>query len=264
MDFTVSEARQERLVVGDGEARREIAILKREGAAPGLFWLGGFKSDMGGTKAVALDAFAVRRGLALTRFDYSGHGTSGARFEDGTISRWLEESLAVFATTAGPQIVIGSSMGGWIALLMVEALRAKGDSRVAGLVLIAPAIDMTKTLMWDAMKPAERKALKKTGSIRQASDYDPEGYPITAGLIEDGERHLFGGRLIETGCPVHVLQGMADTDVPWRIAAGLMSQFASDDAVLTLVKDGDHRLSRPEDIERLTAAVDGIIAESSH
>jgi pimeloyl-ACP methyl ester carboxylesterase len=259
----VSEARQERLFVGEGEAARDIAVLRRDGASPGLFWLGGFNSDMTGTKAATLDAYAERRGLGMARFDYSGHGASGGRFEDGTISRWLEEALAVFATTEGRQIVIGSSMGGWLALLLTVAVRAGGSDRVGGLVLIAPAVDMTKALMWDAMKPKERKELKQAGSIRQKSDYDPDGYLITNALIEDGEKHLFGTRLIETGCPVHILQGLADTDVPWRHATALVSQLASDDVVLTLIKDGDHRLSRPEDLDRLIAAVEGVMAEGS-
>ena len=252
------------LTVGDGADRREIAVLSRPGGAPALFWLGGFKSDMAGTKARAFDTFAEVRGLAMTRFDYSGHGRSGGRFEEGTISRWLEEALAVFDRTSGPQIVIGSSMGGWLALLLTEAHRAAVGpeaSRVAGLVLIAPAVDMTRALMWEGMSKAARKALTETGFWQRPSDYDEEGYAITRALIEDGDRHLFGDRLIETGCPVHILQGVRDTDVPWRHAAALVSRLASDDVVLTLVKDGDHRLSRPEDIERMAAAVDEIIVE---
>jgi pimeloyl-ACP methyl ester carboxylesterase len=255
----------ERLTVGDGAEARQIAVARRKGGRPGLFWLGGFKSDMGGTKALALDQFAARLGLAMTRFDYSGHGQSGGRFEDGTISRWLEEAGAVFdRMTEGPQIVIGSSMGGWLALLLTEAHRAAvgaDKSRIAGLVLIAPAVDMTKELIWAGMKPAARKELMKTGQWRRPSDYSAEPYVITKALIEDGEKHLFGTRLIETGCPVHILQGLLDTDVPSRHAAALVSRLASDDVVLTLVKDGDHRLSRPEDLARLEAAVEGVMAE---
>jgi len=250
------------ITVGDGAAAREIAILARPGGEPGLFWLGGFASDMAGTKAEALDAYAAERGLAMTRFDYSGHGRSGGRFEDGTISRWLEEALAVFDHTEGPQIVIGSSMGGWLALLLTQAHRAAAGpeaSRIAGLVLIAPAVDMTRALMWEGMPKKARKELTETGVYRAPSDYDEAGYVITRALIEDGDRHLFGDRLIETGCPVHILQGVRDTDVPWRHATELVSRLASDDVVLTLVKDGDHGLSRPEDIERLEAAIAGII-----
>ncbi|MCP4384719.1 MAG: alpha/beta fold hydrolase, partial [Hyphomicrobiales bacterium] len=174
------------------------------------------------------------------------------------------ESLAVFDSTTGPQIVVGSSMGGWLALLMTEAHRAAVGaeaSRIAGLVLLAPAVDMTRALMWTGMSKTDRQTLMETGAYRAPSDYDDDGYLITRDLIEDGDRHLFGDRLIETGCPVHILQGIRDTDVPWQHASELVSRLASDDVVLTLIKDGDHRLSRPEDLERLEAAVDGIVSE---
>jgi alpha-beta hydrolase superfamily lysophospholipase len=255
----MGEARAERLIVGDGEARRDIAVLARLGAAPGIFWLGGFRSDMTGAKAVAGDAFAAEHGLAATRFDYSGHGASGGRFEEGTISRWLEEARAVFGRFAeGPQIVVGSSMGGWIALRLAVALRE--TARIAGLVLIAPAVDMTRALMWDKMDGAAREELMATGGWRVPTQYASEPYLITRALIEDGDRHLFGETLIEVGCPVTILQGVADTDVPWRHATALVSRLASDDVVLTLVKDGDHRLSRPEDLDRLHAALSTMVA----
>lgn len=251
-----------RLTVGAGESAREIAVLSRAGASPGLVWLSGFRSDMTGSKASAIDAHAAGRGLACTRFDYSGHGQSGGRFEDGTISCWLAEARTVFEhCTEGPQIVIGSSMGGWIALLLAEALRDSG--RVAGLVLIAPAVDMTRALMWDTWSKTAQNVLAKTGVYLRPSEYSDEPYPITRALIEDGDRHLFGERLIEPGCPVHILQGMADKDVPWRHAQALTTRLASEDVVLTLVKDGDHRLSRPEDIERLKSAIDGLIEQAS-
>jgi pimeloyl-ACP methyl ester carboxylesterase len=249
--------------VGDGTEARDIAVLTRPGAGPGVVWLGGFASDMRGTKAEALDAWAARTGRAFTRFDYSGHGASGGTFAEGTISRWLEEAKAVFDRTEGPQVIVGSSMGGWLALLLTEAHRAAvgvDESRIAGLVLIAPAVDMTKVLMFDTMTKKEKKQLREEGAVSSPSDYDPEGYLITKALIDDGETHLFGERLIETGCPVHILQGIGDTDVPWQHATALVSRLASDDVVLTLVKDGDHRLSRPEDIDRLIAAVEGITA----
>ena len=249
------------IAVGAGPAGRDIAILSRPGGSPGLFFLGGFRSDMAGSKAEALDALAAEHGLAMTRFDYSGHGRSGGRFEDGTITRWLEEARAVFATTAGPQVVIGSSMGGGLALLLAVAERAAdGGSRVAGLVLIAPAVDMTRALMWDAMDRKARKAVEEAGVWHRPSAHG-EPYPITRGLIEDGDRHLFGDRLIETGCPVHILQGVLDADVPWRHAQALVAKLATDDVVLTLVKDGDHRLSRPEDLARLRAAVTALAGE---
>ena len=244
-----------------GEAR-EIAVRHRRGGAPGLFWLGGFRSDMEGSKASAVDGFAATRGLACTRFDYSGHGRSGGRFEDGTISRWLEEAEAVLRRFAeGPQIVVGSSMGGWIALLLAE--RLAGSGQVAGLVLLAPAVDMTHRLIWDKMDAAARQELETAGVILVPSDYSDAPYPIMRGLIEDGRTHLFGDRLIETGCPVHILQGTEDTDVPWTTATELVTHFASDDVVLTLIKGGDHRLSRPEDLARLETAIDGLIAEAA-
>jgi alpha-beta hydrolase superfamily lysophospholipase len=257
------EAPTEHILVGSGPEARRIAVIRRTGASPGLFWLGGFHSDMLGTKARAMDAFAAERGLAATRLDYSGHGQSGGAFTEGTVTRWLEESRAVFERcTEGPQVVIGSSMGGWLALLLADALRQAGTSRIAGLVLIAPAVDMTRALMWEEMRPKDRKKLMAEGRITRPSDYDGDGYVITKALIEDGDRHLFGERLIEPGCPVHILQGQRDPDVPWRHAAGLVERLASDDAVLTLIKDGDHRLSRPEDIEKLNAAIAGIIEEA--
>ncbi len=249
------------IIVGEGEAARRIAMLVRPGASPGLFWLGGYRSDMRGTKAAALDSHAAARGWAMTRFDYTGHGESGGRFEDGTISRWLEEAEAAFATTTGPQVAIGSSMGGWIALLLAQRLRATGSSRLAGLVLIAPAVDMTEDLMWGRMTRPMRDNLRRTGLHLEPSPYSGEPLPITLGLIEDGRKHLFGEGLIETGCPVHILQGALDQEVPAEHTLALVSRLASDDVVLTLVKDGDHRLSRPEDIGRMLAAVDGIVAE---
>jgi pimeloyl-ACP methyl ester carboxylesterase len=247
---------EERMQVG--RDRREIAVRRRTGRSPGLFWLGGFMSTMDGSKALAIDAFAEREGLAFTRFDYSAHGLSPGDFAEGTISRWLEEARAVFTTTAGPQIVIGSSMGGWIALLLAEAEKAPG--RVAGLVLIAPAVDMTQALMWDKATRAQKKALMSDGFWREPSAYDPNGYVITHGLIEDGRRHLFGSRLIEPECPVHILQGMEDKEVPAAHSLALVSRLAGEDVVVTLIKDGDHRLSRPEDLERLTSAIAGVMA----
>jgi len=247
--------------VGEGSAGRAIALLRRPGAAPGLFWLGGFMSNMGGSKAVAMDAFAAERGLAATRFDYSGHGASAGTFAEGTISRWLEEAAAVFAATSGPQILVGSSMGGWLALHLAEMQRE--SRRVAGLLLVAPAFDMTRALMWDRMTKKARAALERDGFVREPSSYSDEPYVITRALIEDGDRHLFGERLVEVGCPVVILQGVADKEVPWRHAASLVERLAADDVVLTLVKDGDHRLSRPEDLDRLRASLASLVADAS-
>ena len=247
------------LDVGTGSAARRIAVRVRDGAAPGVFWLGGFKSDMQGTKAVALDGWAAGQGRACVRFDYSGHGESGGAFADGSIGRWLEESVAVFhAEARGRQVVVGSSMGGWLALLLVRELRSRaapGPASVAGLVLIAPAVDFTEELMWKRFSPAAKTAIEQEGAWQRPSQYGDEPYLITRHLIEEGRKHLLLGGLIETGCPVRILQGVQDPDVPWQHAVELSSRLAHDDVVLTLVKDGDHRLSRPEDIERLIAAV---------
>lgn len=248
------------LDVGRGADARRIAVRRRPGAAPGLLWLGGFKSDMGGTKAVALDRWAEARRRGCIRFDYSGHGESSGKFTDGTISRWLEESVAVFdAYCQGPQVLVGSSMGGWLALLLGRELQRRRPARAAAtltaLVLIAPAVDFTEELMWKRFPPAVRRELETRGVWERPSQYSDQPYEITAALIEDGRRHLLLGGLIETGCPVRILQGVADPDVPWRHAVELVSRLAHDDVVLSLVKDGDHRLSRPEDMERLIGAV---------
>jgi pimeloyl-ACP methyl ester carboxylesterase len=247
------------LHIGDGAARRGIAVRAQAGAAPGLFWLGGYKSDMKGTKAEALADWAVQAGRACVRFDYSGHGESEGAFTDGTIGRWLADSLAVFdACCAGPQILIGSSMGGWLALLLTRALKRRPPPQaasVAGMVLIAPAVDFTEELMWKRFTPEIKRELEEKGVWARPSQYSAEPYRVTRQLIEEGRKHLLLGGLIETGCPVRILQGVEDPDVPWQHAVELTSRLASDDVVLTLVKDGDHRLSRPEDIERMIAAV---------
>lgn len=235
---------------------RTIAVRLREGKNPGIFWLGGFKSDMKGTKAEALDRWAAAQGRSCLRFDYSGHGESGGQFVDGTIGHWLDESAAVYARFAPrPQVVVGSSMGGWLALLLARELRRRGAPPFAGMVLIAPAVDFTEELMWKQFSGAVKHEIEQKGQWMRPSQYGEEAYAITRGLIEDGRKHLLLGGLIETGCPVHILQGVEDPDVPWRHAVELVSRFSRDDVVLTLIKDGDHRLSRPEDIERLIAAV---------
>ena len=245
------------IAVGEGSAGRGIAVRARAGGAPGLFWLGGFNSDMGGTKALALDAWAAEHGRACVRFDYSGHGESSGDFTEGTIGQWLEESIAVFTKFAkAPQMVIGSSMGGWLALLLARELReSKSAAKIAGMVLIAPAVDFTEELMWQQFPDATQREIETKGFWLRPSAYGEAPYPITKKLIEDGRRHLLLGGLIETGCPVHILQGALDPDVPWKHAERLVSHLVGSDVMLTLIKDGDHRLSRPEDIERLLAAV---------
>jgi pimeloyl-ACP methyl ester carboxylesterase len=257
-DRSMSESRLTVLTVESSAPARTIAVRGREGKSPGVFWLGGFKSDMRGTKAEALDHWAEEKGRGCVRFDYSGHGESGGDFRAGTIGRWAEESLAVYRAHArGPQILVGSSMGGWIALLLARRLRDISDAApLAGMVLIAPAVDFTEELMWKQFPAAAKRDIEEKGEWLRPSEYAEEPYPITRALIEDGRKHLMLGGLIEPGCPVHILQGVQDPDVPWRHAVELVSRFARDDVVLTLIKDGDHRLSRPEDIERLIAAVE--------
>src|SRR5215472_10303228 len=234
-----------------------IAARAREGSSPGLFWLSGFKSDMQGTKAQALDKWAESAGRACVRFDYSGHGESSGAFTDGTIGRWLDESLAVYLRFAkGPQVIVGSSMGGWLALLLARKLIGQKDAApIAGMVLIAPAVDFTEELMWKRFPDSTKREIEQKGMWMSPSEYGDDPYPITRGLIEEGRQHLLLGGLIETRCPVHILQGVQDPDVPWRHAVELVSRFSRDDVVLTLIKDGDHRLSRPEDIERLITAI---------
>jgi pimeloyl-ACP methyl ester carboxylesterase len=253
------------LHIGEGTERRAIAARVLEGAGPGLFWLGGYKSDMKGTKAQALADWAAQRRRACVRFDYSGHGESEGAFTDGTIGRWLAESVGVFdAYCRGPQILIGSSMGGWLALLLVRALQrrralaaasAQPSASVAGLVLVAPAVDFTEELMWKRFTPEIKRELAESGVWARPSQYSADPYLVTRQLIDEGRNHLLLGGTIECGCPVRILQGVADPDVPWQHAKALVARLACDDVVLTLVKDGDHRLSRPEDIERLIRAV---------
>lgn len=249
------------LTVGAGAGERPIAVMARTGAAPGLFWLNGFMSDMQGSKATALDAWGAAHGHAVTRFDYSGHGRSGGAFTDGTVTRWLEEALAVFATTTGPQVVIGSSLGGWLALLLNRALRQRGDARVKALVLVAPAVDATRDLMPKRFSESQRHELTERGYAEVPSAYSPEPYVYTRQLLEDGERHLLFDAVIETFCPVTILQGGRDPDVPQEHAMKLVSHLLHDPVTLVLVPDGDHRLSRPEDLARLEEAVARAVAD---
>ncbi len=248
------------LTVGSGSAARAIAVLPRDGAGPPVVWCGGFRSDMRATKASALDDWAAAAGRAFVRFDYGGHGESGGGFEACTMSTWLEDTLAVMDRFVHePPILVGSSMGGWIALLATRALRERGGAKAPrALVLIAPAPDFTERLMWDAFPEEIRRTLLETGRFLRPTFYDDKPYPITRELIEDGRRHLLLGAPIVTGCPVHILQGMQDPDVPWRHALEFVEHLPGESVSMTLIKDGDHRLSREEDVERLIAAVEAI------
>ncbi|KRE17959.1 alpha/beta hydrolase [Bosea sp. Root381] len=246
------------LEVGDGAERRRIAYLSQEGAGAPVVWLGGFCSDMRATKANALAQWATETGRAFLRFDYAGHGESGSDFGRWTLSHWLEDALAVVTARCGQRpILVGSSMGGWIALLAARRLLGT-PLAPAGMVLIAPAVDFTEELMWAQMPEAIRQTILTEGAWLRPSEYSPEPTPITRALIEDGRKLLMFGGEIRTGCPVHILQGMRDPDVPWRHALRLVEHLSGDPVVLTLVKDGDHRLSGADDIRRLQAAVAGL------
>lgn len=248
---------QHSVTVGSGPNARTIAAIFRQGKGAPVVWVGGFKSDMRATKASAIDAWAKAQGRAFLRFDYSGHGESGGEFEEGTISRWLEEALAIMEHFLEERpILVGSSMGGWISLLAARHLMAKRPALApAGIVLIAPATDMTEKLMWSRFPEDIRHTIEETGVYYRPSAYSEEPYAITKKLIEDGRCHLLFGKPIQTGCPVHILQGMEDPDVPWNHALELVEHLPGDSVSLTLIKDGDHRLSRDEDLERLIAAI---------
>ena len=239
-------------------ARRLRRATQRGDGGPGIVWLGGFASDMASTKAGYLDAFAQARGRAFLRFDYSGHGLSPGRFADGCIGDWLAQAAGAFdQSTKGPQIVVGSSMGGWLALLLARRLAEKGETqRLAGLVLLAPAVDFTEELIWKNLDEAARRDILEKGAWLRASQYAPEPTPITRRLIEDGRRHLLLGGVIRTHARVHILQGMADPDVPWRHALTLVEHLSADPVTLTFIADGDHRLSRDPDLAQLAAAVE--------
>ncbi len=236
---------------GDG---LHLAYMKQEGEGPGVVFLGGFRSDMTGTKATALDAWSQRAGRAFTRFDYFGHGASSGDWSDATITRWRDDALAVIdQLTEGPQVLAGSSMGGWMALL---AALARPD-RVKALVLIAPAADFTEALMWEQFPLHIREAIEKEGVWMAPSAYG-EPYPITRRLIEDGRHWSILSAPIPITCPVHILQGYADPDVPWTHAMRTVDALASKDVTVTLTKAGDHRMSSEADLARLIAAVEAL------
>jgi pimeloyl-ACP methyl ester carboxylesterase len=241
-----------RLDRGDGV---ELAWAKHDGKSPTIVFLPGFRSDMTGDKATALAGFCAEHGQAMLRFDYSGHGASGGRFEDGTIGRWADDALAVIdGQTDGKLILVGSSMGGWIALLAAIARR----DRVAALIGIAAAPDFTEALMWQAMTFEQRATIMRDGVLHVPSEYgDP--YPITRILIEDGRTRLLLNDPIALDCPVRLLHGQCDPDVPWEMALRTAEELTSSDVQVTLVKDGDHRLSRPQDLALLTRTLAALL-----
>lgn len=239
---------------------RRIAYRRSPGTGPGVVFLGGFRSDMTGTKAVALQDWAARTGRAFLRFDYSGHGASSGDFLDGCIGDWAEDAVAaISALTEGPQVLVGSSMGGWIALLVAKAL----PERVAGLAGIAAAPDFTEDSMWAGFSETQRAELAATGRVALPSDYSDDPYVITRRLIEDGRNRLVLRTPLTLPFPVRLLQGTADTDVPPSVALRLMDHAESPDLRLTLVKGADHRFSTPECLALIEASLAGILSRIS-
>lgn len=231
-----------------------LACLRREGAGPVIVWLGGFKSEMTATKATHLDGWAAREGRAFLRFDYFGHGASSGDFRAATVSRWVEDALAAIdALSAGPLVLVGSSMGAWIACHV--ALRR--PERTKAMVLLAPAVDFTRALLVPGLPPDAMRAIEEKGEWLRPSAYGDGPYPITRALIEDGDACLLGER-IAISAPVRIIHGQDDPDVPWTHGLRLVEALESRDVTFTLVKGGDHRLSKPADLARLEAAVAGL------
>ena len=255
------------LEIGEGRKRRRIAYRladAKSGSGPALLWLPGFLSDMASTKALALARFAEAHGLPMLRFDYSGHGLSEGTLLQASIGDWLEEATAVFGRLQGRRtIIVGSSMGGWIALLLARKLALEDRlERLAGLVLIAPAFDMTERLMWHRLTPEMKDTIERDGVYYEPSLYgDP--YPITKHLIEEGRKHLLGVDTLHLDLPVRILQGMCDPDVPWGHALDLVDLLCCDDVEVTFIKDGDHRQSREQDLRRLEATVAALVEHVS-
>jgi pimeloyl-ACP methyl ester carboxylesterase len=236
-----------------------IAYRSLPGRAPGIVFLGGFMSDMTGTKARFLDAWCAARGQAFLRFDYFAHGASSGAFAEATIGRWRADTLAVLdVLTQGPQLLVGSSLGGWMMLLAALAR----PERVHALVGIAAAPDATEDLMWDHFPADVQDAIRREGQVRLPSAYDVEGYLITRRLIEEGRRHLVMRAPIGLSCPVRLLHGMQDPDVPWSTSLALAERLAGADVEVTLVKDGDHRLSRDRDLALLTRTIESLLPPS--
>ncbi len=250
-----SSATAGRFAIGDHQLDYR-ALPAAASRLPGLFWLGGFMSDKDGSKALEAESWAEERGSACLRFDYAGHGTSSGNLEEETISSWLEQSRAIFdSLTDGPQIVAGSSMGGWLALLLAKHLETTGQSdRIACLVLLAPATDMTHDLIAARLKPADYERLAQDGRLVVPSSEDP--YIFTRDLIEDGRKHLLLRDPLTVPCPVRIIQGMQDDAVPWTHTSKLVDALSANDVIVTYIKDADHRLSRPQDLNVLRRHLD--------
>lgn len=261
---TVSTTRQHAMPDGTQIAWVADGPAPEDSKSCGTFWLGGFKSDMRGTKAEVLADHARRSGRSFVRFDYSGHGESGGLFVDGTISAWLDQAHAVFNAHAGGQrVLVGSSMGGWIAMLLARRLIEAGQAdRLGGLILVAPATDMTCDLMWDKYGEDFRDELIRLGKYERPSEYSDEPYVITRALIEDGKHHLMLKAGLDVPCPVRILQGEDDPDVPWQHAMKVYQSLRGDDVTFALIKGGDHRLSTARDLALLEETADALCARA--
>lgn len=236
-----------------------IAYHRTPGTSPGVVFLGGFMSDMEGGKALALEAYCAATGRAFVRFDYAGHGQSGGAFADGTIGGWAADALAVIdQLTEGPQILVGSSMGGWIALLAAKARRA----RVRGLVGIAAAPDFT-VRHWAELSETDQQTIMRDGKLEVYSDYGPDPYVFTKALFDDGWQNRVNNGPIHLDIPVRLIQGMADPDVPWQTATEIAGNLIGNDTEVILVPGGDHRLSEPNDLKRLVRVVDDLVKDIS-
>ncbi|MCE7029217.1 alpha/beta hydrolase [Jiella avicenniae] len=254
-----------RLAVGEGTAGREIAYRLRRSRtrpnAPTIVWLGGYRSDMRGTKAEHLLAFAARHDYGYCRLDYSGHGESGGAFEDGTIGRWTEEVASVLEEIGdGPLVLVGSSMGAWIALnLARQAGRFAVAGRIRALLLLAPAPDFTERLLLPKLSAEQRAEIETKGRLLAPSDYSDEPDVYTKALIENGRANLVLDGLIDPKCPVTIVQGMADPDVPYEHALTLVEHLPHHAVILSLVRDGDHRLSRPQDLDLIARSLSELL-----
>ncbi|MGB8623660.1 MAG: alpha/beta hydrolase [Paracoccaceae bacterium] len=238
---------------------RRIAYHRSAGAAPGVVFLGGFKSDMEGTKAVHLESWAQSQGRAFLRLDYSGHGQSSGAFTDGCIGDWATDAMAaITALTEGPQILVGSSMGGWIALLAARAM----PERLAGLVGIAAAPDFTEDSMWAGFTTAQRAEMEQIGRVALPSEYSDEPYVITARLIEDGRNHLVLRAPLALSVPVRLLQGTEDEDVSQEVAVRLLHHIDGGDVRLTLVKGADHRFSSSDCLALIEDSISDVLARA--
>jgi pimeloyl-ACP methyl ester carboxylesterase len=237
-----------------------LSYCRSEGRTPGVMFLGGFMSDMKGSKATALEKHCRQKSQAFIRFDYRGHGDSTGNFEDGTIGSWTQDALLILdQATKGPQILIGSSMGGWLMILLALAR----PSRVSGLIGVAAAPDFTERLLWEKLPEEAILALEETGFWDQPSEYSEQPYRITKELIEEGRDHLILNGPIHLDVPVRLIHGINDADVPWYYAQAIQDRIRGSDVSAVLIKDGDHRLSREQDIARICSELDSLCAQIS-